>query len=212
MNENIQSVFEYHDLIEAIVAAAEMRDPHTAYHSERVSNMTQELCRCLKLPEDETQLYHLAADLHDIGKIGIRDAVLLKDGPLDDAEWREMQSHTLIGSYILSKVERFDRIAYIVRHHHERWDGRGYPDGLSCAGIPLGARIIAVCDSIDAMLSDRSYRRALPQEVCRAEIAKNSGKMYDAYIAELALQNWDDLMDKRRLPPHSPKRPLAAGL
>ncbi len=203
MGDNIQSVFEYHDLIEAIVAAEEMRDPHTSYHSERVSNMTQEVCQRLKLPENETQLYHIAADLHDIGKIGIRDAVLLKEGPLDDAEWREMQSHALIGSYILSKVERFDLIADIVRHHHERWDGGGYPDGLTEEDIPFGARIIAVCDSIDAMLSDRSYRRALSWEVCQREIEKNIGKMYDVRVATVVLQNWDAVVDKRKLPPYS---------
>lgn len=201
MGNNIQSVFEYHDLIEAIVAAEEMRDPHTAYHSERVSNMTQEICQRMDLPKGETQLYHIAADLHDIGKIGIRDAVLLKDGPLDDEEWREMQSHTLIGSYILSRVERFDLIADIVRHHHERWDGAGYPDGLAGEQIPFGARIIAVCDSIDAMLSDRSYRRALPPETCRLEIEKNAGKMYDERVASVALRYWETLIEKRKLPP-----------
>lgn len=203
MGDNIQSVFEYHDLIEAIVAAEEMRDPYTAYHSERVSNMTQEVCQRLELPKNETQLYHIAADLHDIGKIGIRDAVLLKEGPLDNTEWREMQAHALIGSYILGKVERFDLIADIVRHHHERWDGGGYPDGLTDADIPFGARIIAVCDSIDAMLSDRSYRCALSQEVCRREIEKNIGKMYDARVATVVLQNWDAVVDKRKLPPGS---------
>ncbi|MDD4849972.1 MAG: HD-GYP domain-containing protein [Gemmiger sp.] len=193
-----KSIVEYHDLIEAIVAAVEMRDFHTAHHSERVSNMTQVLCEALQLTAEETNLYHIAADLHDIGKIGVPDAVLLKKGALDEHEWQQMKAHTEIGSYILRKVERFAGIAGIVRHHHERWDGKGYPDAIAGDSIPFGARIIAVADSMDAMLSDRSYRKAMPEAVCKAEIEKNRGRMYDPLVADAALQRWDALLQARK--------------
>ncbi len=192
-----ESVFEYHDLIEAIVAALEIRDYHTAHHSQRVSNMTEWICQQMNLCGEETQLYHIAADLHDIGKIGITDAVLLKAGALNENEWAEMQSHAIIGDYILKKVQRFSGIAAIVRHHHERWDGSGYPDALSGDAIPLGARIIAIADSMDAMLSDRSYRKALSPDVCRAEIEGHVGTMYDPDIAAIVLNGWDELLRVR---------------
>ena len=197
-----KSVIEYHDLIEAIVMALEMRDPHTAHHSLRVSNMTELICRRLGLSLEETGLFHISADLHDIGKIGVRDAVLLKTERLDDNEWSEMRSHAVLGGDILGKVERFQTVSHIVRHHHERWDGNGYPDGLAGETIPLGSRIIAVADSIDAMLSNRSYRKSLSPEICRAEIEKNAGVMYDAGIAAEALKNWDELLCVRILEQH----------
>ena len=193
-----ESILEYHDLIEAIVIAMEKRDPHTAHHSMRVSNMTQFLCGILELPADEAALYHIAADLHDIGKLGVRDAVLLKESKLNDDEWCEMRSHAAIGGEILNKVERFAVISKIVRHHHERWDGRGYPDGISGERIPLGSRIIAVADSIDAMLSNRSYRRSLTRESCQIEIERNIGEMYDPRVASAALDHWDALLAVRQ--------------
>lgn len=198
LSEQEKSIFEYHDLIEAIVAALEIRDYHTAHHSERVSNMTEWICKQMKLCTEEIRLYHIAADLHDIGKIGIADAVLLKAEPLNDAEWKQMQAHTTIGDYILKKVHRFSAIARIVRHHHERWDGKGYPDQLSKETIPLGARVIAVADSMDAMLSDRSYRKALSSDLCRHEIEKNIGLMYDPEIAAVVLANWNEILAVRQ--------------
>ena len=192
-----QSVYEYHDLIEAIVAALEARDPHTAHHSRRVSDMTAFLCERLHLSGEEINLYHIAADLHDIGKIGVPDSVLLKDGKLDDEQWQQMKAHTTIGFAILSKVERFGWIAQIVRHHHERWDGKGYPDGVAGEQIPMGARVIAVADSIDAMLSNRSYRRAMSSETCRMEVEKNAGIMYDPAVVACALADWMELLRAR---------------
>lgn len=199
MTNKLNSIFDYHDLIEAIVAAEEMRDYHTAHHSTRVSNMSEEICKLMGLSNDETQLIHIAADLHDIGKIGISDAVLLKKGKLNENEWVEMKSHTLIGHYILNKVDSFSEIADIVRYHHERWDGNGYPDHISGADIPLGSRIIAIADSIDAMLSNRSYRKGMSSDQCRQQIETNIGIMYDEKIAKLVLANWDTVLSKRQL-------------
>lgn len=188
------SLFAYHDLIAAITAAVEARDYHTAHHSERVSNMAEYVCHLVGLSRQETTLIHLAADLHDIGKIGIPDRILLKDGPLTDAEWVEMKSHPCIGDRILRKVDRFKEIAVIVRHHHERWDGKGYPDKIAGTDIPLGARIIAVADSVDAMLSDRAYRRGMSPADCKNEISANRGVMYDPAVTQIVLNHWDTVL------------------
>ena len=136
---------------------------------------------------------HIAGHLHDIGKIGVPDRVLLKPTKLDDEEWKLMKKHPEIGAEILSKSEHFTRLAAIILHHHERYDGKGYPFGAKGEEIPIGARIIAVCDSIDAMASARAYRKALPLEVCRGEIEKNIGLMYDPKVAKTALDNWEEL-------------------
>ena len=185
--------FENHELVECITSALDARDPYTGNHSRRVSDMCCYLCHLLGLSEAETQEIHIAAHLHDIGKIGIPDRILLKEGRLDDEEWSFMKKHPEIGADIISKSPHFSRIAAIILHHHERWDGKGYPFGAKEKEIPLGARIIAVCDSIDAMASKRSYRNALPLDVCKGEIEKNIGIMYDPEIARLAIENWDEL-------------------
>ncbi len=193
MNCECEKSFENHDLVECITSALDARDPYTGDHSRRVSDMACFLCRKLGMSEDDVQEIHIAGHLHDIGKIGIPDRVLLKEGRLDDEEWQLMKKHPEIGAEIMSKSDNFTRIAAILLHHHERWDGKGYPFGAKGEEIPLGARIIAVCDSIDAMASKRSYRNALPMDVVRSEIEKNIGMMYDPEIAQLALDNWDEL-------------------
>lgn len=193
MNCDCKTNFDDHELVECITSALDARDPYTGNHSRRVSDMACFLSARLGLSEDEVQEIHIAGHLHDIGKIGIPDRILLKEGRLDEDEWQIMKRHPEIGAQIISRSEHFARIAAILLHHHERWDGKGYPFGAKGEEIPLGARIIAVCDSIDAMASKRSYRNALPMEVVRAEIEKNSGIMYDPRIAQLALDNWEAL-------------------
>lgn len=193
MNCECELNYEYHDIVECITSALDARDPYTGEHSRRVSDMACFLCGKLGIPVKETQEIHIAGHLHDIGKIGIPDRVLLKTEKLSDEEWQLMKKHPEIGADILSKSEHFSRIAAIVLHHHERWDGKGYPFGAIGEEIPLGARIIAVCDSIDAMASDRSYRNAMPLDKCRYEIERNAGIMYDPEIAKAALENWREL-------------------
>ncbi len=183
--------FEYHEMLECITSALDARDPYTGDHSRRVSDMACEICRLMGLSEETGSEIHVAGHLHDIGKIGIPDRVLLKEGKLNDEEWVLMKKHPEIGANILVKSEHFARIAAIILHHHERWDGKGYPFGAKGEEIPLGARIIAVCDSIDAMASKRAYRNSLPLSVCREEIEKNAGIMYDPEIARIALDNWE---------------------
>lgn len=189
-------LLQYHDLIESIVSALDARDTYTASHSNRVADMVLVLAAALGLGPDETALIHIAAHLHDIGKIAVPDAVLRKTGPLTADEWQEMRRHPVTGYNILRRVADFQDIAVLVLHHHERWDGRGYPDGLSGTDIPLGSRIIAVADSIDAMMSSRSYRTAMTVAACRCEIEKNSGIMYDPRVASAALAHWDTLISR----------------
>ena len=189
-------LLQYHDLSESIVSALDARDTYTASHSNRVAEMVLVLAAALGLGPDETTLIHIAAHLHDIGKIAVSDAVLRKAGPLTADEWQEMRCHPVTGYNILRRVADFQDIAVLVLHHHERWDGQGYPDGLSGADIPLGSRIIAVADSIDAMMSSRSYRAAMTGAACRCEIEKNSGIMYDPRVVSAALAHWDTLIGR----------------
>ncbi|MGN0738725.1 MAG: HD-GYP domain-containing protein [Treponema sp.] len=193
----IPPIEQYHDLIAAIVTALEERDIYTQCHSMRVADMSQKIASLLNLSESETELIHIAAHLHDIGKIGIDDAILRKAGKLNDDEWEIIKSHTTIGYKILHKIEAFADVSKIVLHHHERWDGKGYPEGISGTRIPFGSRIIAVADSIDAMMSSRVYRSGLPSEKCYLEIQKNIGKMYDPQIAPVVLENWKTIVEIR---------------
>lgn len=179
----------YHEFVECISSALDARDPYTGDHSRRVSDTATLLAKMLGLSDDEIQEIHIAAHLHDIGKIGIPDSVLLKPGRLDDDEWKMMKRHPQIGADILAKSPSFSRISAIILHHHERYDGNGYPFGAKEQEIPLGSRIIAVCDSIDAMASARAYRKALPLDTVYEEIEKNIGLMYDPDVAKKLLDN-----------------------
>lgn len=188
-----EETYQSHELVECIANALDARDPYTGNHSRRVSDMACMLCRYLGLSEQETQTIHIAAHLHDIGKIGIPDAILCKPGRLDDREWGIMKDHPKIGAEILCTAPGFSEIGQIILNHHERYDGKGYPNSSELDYIPLGARIIAVCDSVDAMASARAYRKALPLDTCRNEIEKNIGTMYDPRIALAVLAHWDEL-------------------
>lgn len=190
MEETLLTNQAYHELVECIISALDARDRYTGHHSRRVSDLACQACRLLQLPEAETQEIHLAAHLHDIGKIGIPDAVLLKPGRLEPAAWEMMQQHPQIGADILARSPRFARAAAMILHHHERFDGSGYPFGAKGTEIPVGARIIAICDSIDAMTSARAYRAARSLSDCRTELAAQAGRMYDPDLAAVFLQNW----------------------
>ena len=193
----MQVLSQFHDLILCIISALEARDIYTSHHSSRVAEMTETICEIIGLDEDEKEIYHIAAHLHDIGKIGIRDDVLLKEGNLNDEEWEIMKSHSEQGYNILMNAKSFEVVANVVRSHHERYDGKGYPDGLKGTDIPLGARIIAIADSIDAMISDRPYRKGMDTEICKEQIRKNIGVMYDPKIATKVLECWDKVLASR---------------
>jgi putative nucleotidyltransferase with HDIG domain len=182
---------EYHEIIDCIVSALDARDAYTAGHSQRVSDMAVEICRMIGLKKKDTQKIHIAAHLHDIGKIGVPDAVLFKEGKLNDEEWEQIKRHPQIGADILSKSEHLKELTEIVLYHHERYDGTGYPKGLKGTEIPMGARIVAICDSIDAMTSNRCYRKAHSLDFCYKEIEENLGKMYDPFLGRYVLENWE---------------------
>lgn len=186
----------YHDVIKSMVAALEAKDPYTSGHSTRVADMAYNLGVVLGMTPEELKLMHIAGDLHDIGKIGVPDNVLNKPSTLEADEWELMKKHSDIGCNILSKVSTLKYISEIVLYHHERWDGKGYPKGLKENEIPFASRILAICDSIDAMKSDRPYRKSISDEICKNEITKNQGIMYDCKIAKCMIENWDYIVSK----------------
>lgn len=184
----------YHDIIECIVCALDAKDPYTAGHTQRVSDMALKICQLIGLKDEDAEKIHIAAHLHDIGKIGVPDAVLKKEGKLTDEEYEEMKKHSSIGADILQKSHRLRELADIVLMHHERYDGKGYPTGKAGVDIPVGARILAICDSIDAITSNRCYRKAHDFDYCYKEIENNLGKMYDPIIGRYVLDNWEEVI------------------
>jgi HD-GYP domain-containing protein (c-di-GMP phosphodiesterase class II) len=175
----------YHEIIECLVTALEAKDPYTKGHSTRVADMAYKLGQIAGMQGEALEDLHLAAHLHDIGKIGIPDQILNKTGPLLAEEMTILRRHPTIGYQILARSSHLKALAIIVLHHHERWDGKGYPDGLVSEDIPLSSRIIGICDAIDAMTSARPYRKALSAAECRRELWINRGLQFDPNLLEL---------------------------
>jgi putative nucleotidyltransferase with HDIG domain len=168
-----------------LAEAIEAKDPYTKGHCGRVAAYSLVLAREAGYPAEGLETLEFGAFLHDIGKIGIKDAVLLKPGPLDEAEWTHMREHPVKGFEIANKIEMLKPIMSAVRNHHERWDGSGYPDKMTSHEIPLAARIVAIADAFDAMATDRPYKQALPLDECEAVLRKTAGKMYDPELIEV---------------------------
>jgi putative nucleotidyltransferase with HDIG domain len=166
----------------ALVATLDARDRYTAGHSAAVAVYARDIAERMALPSDQQQLVHLCGLVHDIGKIGLPVGLLEKPGALTLEERRQMQRHSEIGERILANVETYSEIASIVRHHHERIDGEGYPDALGGEEIPLLSRIIAVADAYNAMTSDRPYREAMPSRVARLRLAQSVESQFDTTI------------------------------
>ena len=177
----------YDDTLEALAAALDLRDNETAGHSRRVTGYCQEIARVLGCSEAELRAITRGAYLHDIGKIGIPDAILLRPGKLTEAERTIMETHVRIGYDLICRISFLADAADIILTHQERFDGTGYPQGLVAEEIPLAARIFAVADTLDAMTSDRPYRRALPYAAARAEIIRESGRQFDPRAVEAFL-------------------------
>ena len=179
----------YRSLRQVVTTAMNLRDDVTGAHSDRVVGLSLELGRRLGLVEE--RLHHLewAAFLHDIGKIGVHEGILTKPGPLDAGEWGEMQQHPYFSHSILDQVEYLQEEAEIVYCHHERYDGMGYPRGLSSAEIPLEARVFAVADAYDAMVSPRPYRQTLSHEQAVQEVLRHGGTQFDPQVVA-AFAEW----------------------
>lgn len=178
----------YFEIAKALAQAIEAKDPYTHGHSARVVEYTVLLAQKLGLPEEEKELLKYAAMLHDIGKIGVRGIVLNNSKSLTAKEYDEIKKHPLIGENIIQPIELLQPIRPLIRHHHEWYNGKGYPDGLSEENIPLGARILAVTDAYDAMKSDRPYRKALTEETTIQELKQGSGAQFEPKLVQVFLE------------------------
>ena len=187
---------EYSDLfihiVEALADAIDAKDTYTNGHSGRVATYAREIAHRYGYSLKKEKDIYMMGLLHDIGKIGIPDAIINKPAKLTEEEFNTIKTHTVMGAKILKNIIEMPLLLTGARYHHERYDGRGYPDGLAKDNIPEQARIIAVADAYDAMSSRRSYRSIMPQEVVRAEIAKGKGTQFDPVFADIMLQMIDE--------------------
>ena len=191
--ENFQkNNMEYSELqnqfVDVFLMALGARDAYTKEHSNRLSFLAREISRELKLPPVEIKKIVLAAKLHDIGKIGISDAILLKPSKLTDEEFDKIKKHPVIGFDMLKNLSIFSHISDYILYHHEKFDGSGYPEKISGEDIPFGARVISVIDTIDAILTKRSYKEPKPVEYAVDELKKNAGTQFDPMIVKFAIK------------------------
>ncbi|WP_256324645.1 HD-GYP domain-containing protein [Selenomonas ruminantium] len=182
----------FEETVMALAKTIDAKDAYTRGHSQRVARYARHIAFKLGWLEEEQRKIYFMGLLHDIGKIGVPEAIINKTARLTDEEYSKIKQHTVIGSEILELVAEFPELAIGARSHHERYDGKGYPDGFAGARIPIYARVIAVADAYDAMTSKRSYRGVLPQNVVRGEIAKGRGTQFDPQFADVMLQIIDE--------------------
>jgi putative nucleotidyltransferase with HDIG domain len=187
----------YRSTLKALTAALETRDAETHGHSERVVTFSLRLGRELDLSKEQMKALEFGSLLHDIGKIGVPDAILRKPAKLTEEEWMRMREHPLHGQQILREIEFLSGASRVVAQHHEKWDGSGYPLGLRGEEIDLNARIFAVADAFDAMISDRVYRRGRSYEAAALELGKWSGRQFDPQVVEafhrVPRADWEEL-------------------
>jgi len=196
-------------LLRSLTSAVDAKDAYTCGHSERVALLAQYLATQAGLPDGQVERIYMAGLLHDVGKIGIPESVLQKTGRLTAEEFELMKRHCQIGAHILADVKQLEDIVPGVLHHHERYDGHGYPMGLAAHDIPVMGRIICLADCFDAMTSNRTYRRALPLQVALTEIRRCSGTQFDPALAEMLLEiPRDQLQNALRDPQHQAARQL----
>jgi putative nucleotidyltransferase with HDIG domain len=193
----IQKARLYQDLsdlfisaVRAIADAIEAKDPYTRGHCERMRHFSLMIAEELNLSEKEKRNVELSALLHDVGKIGVPERILLKDGKLTQEEFEEIKKHPVIGAEILAEIKQLKEVIPGVKYHHERYDGKGYPEGLNGENIPLIARIMAVTDAYDAMTSDRPYRKGLSKEIADKELVRLKGQQFDPKCVDAFLQNY----------------------
>jgi putative nucleotidyltransferase with HDIG domain len=189
----------YLSTITSLARAVEAKDPYTSGHTERVAQIALILAEDFGFDEAEMKAIEVGAIIHDIGKVGIPDGILLKPGPLDPEELREMRRHPELSSYIVADLELPSVVKQMVRSHHERFDGAGYPDGLAGEEIPLAGRILSVADALDAMTSDRPYRKAMPLEAARVEIQSEAGTQFCPRVVAVLMSTLDRRPELREL-------------
>jgi len=180
----------FFNVVMGLARALDARDKYTSHHSANVKAYTAMIVYNISLTPEEKKDILIAAELHDIGKIGINDSILHKNGPLSEEEYERMKTHPATGADIFSDIEGYHRISAIIRHHHERVDGRGYPDGLAGDAIPRGSSIIAIADSFDAMTTDRIYRKALSVDEAIEELKRGMGTQFHREYAEIFVRNF----------------------
>jgi putative nucleotidyltransferase with HDIG domain len=181
------------ELLQRLLRAAGYRDDNTHEHTQRVAELAASLARELELPDRQVALVHRAAPLHDIGKIAIPDSILLKPGRLTEEEFEVVKTHAVLGARVLQNGDSdvIQMAEAIARHHHERWDGRGYPNGLAGDAIPLGARLVHVADVFDILVHERPYKESWTVEAAVAEIERGSGKDFDPAVVRAFLRSID---------------------
>ncbi len=197
-------ISNFYGILRSLVNALEAKDPYTGKHSERVTHIAVELAKEMAIGETQIEILNTIGYLHDIGKIGMPDEILNKPGALTGEEYEIVKKHPVIGESIIKDLGLGAEERAIIRHHHERWDGKGYPDGLSGADIPLLARIVAVADAFDAMTSKRAYRDSLPLEKAVAELVNNRNKQFDpevvdAFLSSLAKKSFRGNHEQQRI-------------
>jgi uncharacterized domain HDIG len=174
--------------VDALTCAIEQRDKYTEGHSQRVADLAYEIAKNLKFNESKLEQLKMAALLHDVGKIGVSDTILNKPGKLTNEEFVAIKNHPVMGYNILKNVKNMDKINIIVRNHHERYDGKGYPDGKNSEDLDIDVFIVQLADSIDAMATDRPYRKALSEEQIIDEIKNNCGTQFHPQVVEAYLK------------------------
>jgi hypothetical protein len=200
--QNAQQVSEKtRQMLESMADTVDMRDPYSSGHSRRVAELCADILRELDIHDSETELIVAAARVHDIGKIGVPDDLMRKPGTLTPGENAVMQTHPENGADLLTRYPDFMRGVPMVRHHHERWDGEGYPHRLRETAIPLGARVIAVADSFDAMISDRAYRRGIAMDRAVAILREGRGRQWDPTIVDALVRSLAGRLDISAAPP-----------
>ncbi|MDD5492749.1 MAG: HD domain-containing protein, partial [bacterium] len=187
----------YLEIIRSLVNAIEARDPYTRGHSEQTTKYAVSIARKLALPAEAIEIVRYAASLHDIGKIGIKENILKKVKKLTADEYSHIKNHPFMGAQILKPIKSLQDVIPIVYHHHERYDGKGYLDGLQRDEIPIGARILSVADSFEAMTSDRPYHKGLPKEEAMEQLKKSAGSQFDPQVVNAFME----VMEEESLKP-----------
>jgi len=193
------------DVIRALVCAVETKDPYTRRHSEQVAHYATHLAARMNLPRETIETVYAASMLHDVGKIGVPDGILTKPGALTSEEFESIRRHPALGETIVGNIACFASEARLVRHHHENWNGTGYPDGLTGEEIPVGARLIRIADAMDAMLMHRSYKQAYPVEKMIDELIRCAGADFDPRLAAVAVE-WCRINPDKLVLPGEPVR------